>query len=493
MNILIVGGASASSVSISADVAGQFIGIDINSIPVSTYVNFHTGGGCTDIGALSYIDFGDGSGYQQISGSPGHTYIKAGTFTARYKKCCSGQCQEASMTVKVGTGAATVTTGVTVAVTQPPTTVTPYPVTVPVTSAQGGTSEFNNGNIYTVYNGPTSPTFVTFTTPVQIISITNYHWNNGKGASPGSIALKHSDGTIHGYWSASGQPGQGGVQNANWIANPSVTIKAGTYTVLDSDPSTWAQNTQSGNAGMTRIVYLPVSTSSVTTITPQVSAPVTTVTSQVTTQTPEPGKGPDLIVTSVEGQITALPGEKITVTDTVRNQGDAEMKDVYTYYYLSTNNQESRSGTMLPGEQHTVSVLSAGADDTGSVTVTIPADIKPGIYYLRVNVYAKPQVSLKEDSNPWNNYLYAASSIKVAESGTGQPASESQIPVTGSGQQITPPVSQRPPGKYSSLDALAALQMSVGKRISDTSYDLISDGKIDSKDAREILRLAVNQ
>jgi hypothetical protein len=244
---------------------------------------------------------------------------------------------------------------------------------------------------------------------------------------------------------------------------------------------------------MTRIVYLPVSTSSVTTITPQVSAPVTTVTSQVTTQASEPGKGPDLIVTSVEGPITALPGEKITITDTVRNQGGAEMKDVYTYYYLSTNNQESRSGTMLPGEQHTVSVLSAGADDTGSVTVTIPADIKPGIYYLRVNVYAKPQVSLKEDSNPWNNYIYAVSSIKVAESGTGQSASESQIPVTGGAQQIMPIGSQRTPGKYSSLDALAALQMSVGKRISDTSYDLISDGKIDSKDAREILRLAVNQ
>ena len=172
-----------------------------------------------------------------------------------------------------------------------PKAITTTAVVTAVTSAPGGTSqsgtsEFNNGNIYTVYNGPTSPTFVTFTTPVQIISITNYHWNNGKGASPGSIALKHSDGTIHGYWSASGQPGQGGVQNANWIANPSVTIKAGTYTVLDSDPSTWAQNTQSGNAGMTRIVYLPVSTFSVTTITPQVSAPVTTVTSQVTTQTP---------------------------------------------------------------------------------------------------------------------------------------------------------------------------------------------------------------
>ncbi len=138
----------------------------------------------------------------------------------------------------------------------------PSPITTIVTTTalitSAVTSEFYNGNIYAVYNNPTKPTVVTFGTPVKIISITNYHWNNGKGASPGKIALKHSDGTLYGWWSASGQPGSGGVSNAYWLVNPSVTAKAGTYTVLDSDPSTWAQNSQSGNAGMTRIVYQQV-------------------------------------------------------------------------------------------------------------------------------------------------------------------------------------------------------------------------------------------
>lgn len=192
---VILGGGTSAAVSISADVAGQFIGVDIDSIPVNTYVNFHTGGGCTDITGLSFIDFGDGPGYQQIVGSPGHTYTQAGTFTAKYKKCCSGQCQEASMTVRVGAGTTTATTVVTTA-TQPP-------VTAMTTSAQGstaqtGTSEFNNGNIYAVYNGASQPTIVTFSTPVQIISVSNYHWNNGNGAtSTGSIALQHEDGTMY--------------------------------------------------------------------------------------------------------------------------------------------------------------------------------------------------------------------------------------------------------------------------------------------------------
>ena len=129
------------------------------------------------------------------------------------------------------------------------TTTTAVPVTTVVVS------EFNNGNIYTVYNNPTKPTTVTFTTSVKINSISDYHWNNGQGDTPGSIALKHSDGTTYGWWTATGSPGQGGVPNAYWTATPGVTVKAGTYTVLDSDPSTWSQNSQSGNAGMTRILY----------------------------------------------------------------------------------------------------------------------------------------------------------------------------------------------------------------------------------------------
>ena len=123
--------------------------------------------------------------------------------------------------------------------------------------------KFGNTNNGGVSNNPSQPTVYTFATPVTIISITNYHWNDGKGTtSPGTIALKHSDGTVYGPWSTSGTLGQGGVPNAYWTANPSVTIKAGKYTVIDSDTSTWAQNSGSGNAGMTWGTYSPAASGS---------------------------------------------------------------------------------------------------------------------------------------------------------------------------------------------------------------------------------------
>jgi choice-of-anchor C domain-containing protein len=43
------------------------------------------------------------------------------------------------------------------------------------------------------------------------------------------------------------------VPNANWIATPNVVIPAGTYTVIDSDPSTWSQNSGSGGQGFAAV------------------------------------------------------------------------------------------------------------------------------------------------------------------------------------------------------------------------------------------------
>jgi hypothetical protein len=46
-------------------------------------------------------------------------------------------------------------------------------------------------------------------------------------------------------------------------------------------------------------------------------------------------------------------------------------------------------------------------------------------------------------------------------------------------------------GVVSSRDALAALQMSVEKIALDLCYDVTGDGKVDSSDARELLKKAV--
>ncbi len=111
---------------------------------------------------------------------------------------------------------------------------------------------FENGNIYGVNSGPRRSTQFTLTVPTYISRIENYHYFNN-GTWPGTIALVDDRGRQYGPWQATGTPGQGGVQNANWVVRPAITLPAGTYTVIDSDPSTWSTNAQSGNRGFTTV------------------------------------------------------------------------------------------------------------------------------------------------------------------------------------------------------------------------------------------------
>lgn len=111
---------------------------------------------------------------------------------------------------------------------------------------------FYNGNISGVSNGPTNPTTFTINNERLVTYINNYHYFNN-GTLPGTISLRHSDGTVYGPWQTWGSVGQGGVYNAYWVFYPLVKIKPGTYTVVDSDPSTWSHNYESNYSGFTWI------------------------------------------------------------------------------------------------------------------------------------------------------------------------------------------------------------------------------------------------
>ena len=116
----------------------------------------------------------------------------------------------------------------------------------------------NNGNIYRVFNQPQRPTTFEIDAPAKVIYMMTYHWNDGRGKSPGTVALRHSDGTTYGPWSVTGKPGQGGVPDAYWECEPMVTLNPGRYTVIDSDPGSWAQNDQSGNCGIAKVKVAPL-------------------------------------------------------------------------------------------------------------------------------------------------------------------------------------------------------------------------------------------
>lgn len=134
----------------------------------------------------------------------------------------------------------------------PPDTIVPAGRDYTAAPAQGQLI-FEVGNIGGVGNGPSKAIQFTLATPHVITLIRNYHWNSARGAAPGSIALKSKDGANYGPWQATGSPGQGGVPNANWTVYPNITLPAGTYTVIDSDPASWSHNSQSGNRGFVRV------------------------------------------------------------------------------------------------------------------------------------------------------------------------------------------------------------------------------------------------
>ena len=109
---------------------------------------------------------------------------------------------------------------------------------------------FSITSIGVANNGATKATRFLISRSWFVTRIVTYHWNNGQGMTPGTISLRADNGTTYGPWQAIGEPGSGGVLDAYWVVKPNVVILPGAYTVIDSDPSTWAQNEETSGAGM---------------------------------------------------------------------------------------------------------------------------------------------------------------------------------------------------------------------------------------------------
>jgi hypothetical protein len=116
---------------------------------------------------------------------------------------------------------------------------------------------FNNWNIGAVQNNGIAPTFSTGVQTYCLDHIADYHWNGGKGATPGTIGLTRLGGTALGPWAAVGSSGQGGAPNVTWTATPPAgnvpVILRGAYSVDDSDPATWSQNSDSLGLGFSQV------------------------------------------------------------------------------------------------------------------------------------------------------------------------------------------------------------------------------------------------
>jgi hypothetical protein len=129
-----------------------------------------------------------------------------------------------------------------------------------------GTVLFNTLNLAAVSPSPTVPAAFSTTATYTIVSIATYHWQDGR--TPGSIGLEGTAGTSLGSWVA-----QGDNHNYYWYVRPNVTIGPGTYTVIDSSPSTWSYNLLGLSSGMgfTRVL-VGESPAPVYTLTPSAGA-----------------------------------------------------------------------------------------------------------------------------------------------------------------------------------------------------------------------------
>ncbi len=90
----------------------------------------------------------------------------------------------------------------------------------------------------------------------------------------------------------------------------------------------------------------------------------------------------DLVMSALSNPpASAIRGTRITVTDTVLNQGGASAGSSTNRYYLSLDTLKSSRDRALSG-QRAVPTLAAGASSIGTVSVGVPLSMTTGTYYL---------------------------------------------------------------------------------------------------------------
>lgn len=113
-----------------------------------------------------------------------------------------------------------------------------------------------SGTTEAVQNGA-NPLSFRLNRPYFINSITTFHYNDGRGASAGNITLYRADGSVVGQWQAKGvynsaTPQEGapaGKPELYWYVWPNIVLPAGSYSIVDSSPDTWASSPQTQGKG----------------------------------------------------------------------------------------------------------------------------------------------------------------------------------------------------------------------------------------------------
>ena len=124
--------------------------------------------------------------------------------------------------------------------------------------------------------------------------------------------------------------------------------------------------------------------------------------------------GSDLVVSALTVPGNGAADSSIVVTDTTKNQGGAMAPPSVTRFYLSVNATLEASDTLL-GDSRDVASLDPGTASSGTTTVTIPAAVTPGAYYIVAKADADgvaPETS--ETNNTYARAIQIGSDLVVS-------------------------------------------------------------------------------
>ena len=107
--------------------------------------------------------------------------------------------------------------------------------------------------------------------------------------------------------------------------------------------------------------------------------------------------GPDLTIASITGPTAVGSGASMTFSDTTKDTGGGSAGPSTTRYYFSANTTLDASDTMLGSRS--VPALATGGVSTGPTTVTLPAGVVPGTYYLLAQADADGAVTETYETN----------------------------------------------------------------------------------------------
>lgn len=108
--------------------------------------------------------------------------------------------------------------------------------------------------------------------------------------------------------------------------------------------------------------------------------------------------GPDLVLQSLSAPASGGTDSTIVVTDTTQNSGGGPAAASVVRFYLSANSVLDSGDTLLNGSRG-VGPLDPGASSSGSTTVTIPASMAPGSYYIVAKADADGTVAETSETN----------------------------------------------------------------------------------------------